>query len=90
MFKVSEADAKKLAEVAAEAKKIAGVTVRLVRAWLWVDGDTKPVKEALKELGFHYAPKKCKWYFTLEKGKCHYKKNIPWNEITGKYGEEVL
>ena len=90
MFKVSEEQAAKLAEVAAKAKKITGITVRLVGAWLWVDGDTKPVKEALKELGFHYACKKQKWYYNLEKGRFHYRKQIPWHEITGKYGEEVL
>ena len=90
MFKITDDEAKKLAEVAAKAKKLAGVTVRLVGAWLWVDGNTKDVKEDLKALGFHYACKKQKWYYNLEKGRFHYRKQIPWHEITGKYGEEVL
>lgn len=32
-------------------------------AWVWVHGDTKPVKEALKAAGFRWASGKKLWYF---------------------------
>ena len=40
-----------------------GLDIEVCGAWLWVGGDTKTHKDALKEHGFKWAPKKQKWSF---------------------------
>ena len=42
---------------------LAGLNLELCGNWLWVDGDTRTHKTALKEMKFRWAPKKKKWYF---------------------------
>lgn len=37
--------------------------IEICGTWVWVSGDTKPVKEGLKAAGFRWAPKKMKWYW---------------------------
>ena len=39
-----------------------GLTAELDREWLWVSGDTKPYRESLKALGFHYSGKRQAWW----------------------------
>ena len=36
--------------------------LKLDRDWCWVSGDTKPIKEDLKELGFRWSPRRKQWY----------------------------
>lgn len=36
--------------------------LKLDRDWVWVSGDTKPIKEDLKELGFRWSPRRKQWY----------------------------
>ena len=43
-----------------------GLAVEVCGAWVWVSGDTKPHKEALKQAGFKWASKKFMWYFRPE------------------------
>ena len=43
-----------------------GLQVDLVGCWLWVSGDTRPVKEKLKEHGFRWNKTRGKWYKALD------------------------
>ena len=36
--------------------------VKVDRDWCWISGDTKPIKEDLKELGFRWSPRRKQWY----------------------------
>ena len=36
--------------------------LKLDRDWVWVSGDTKPIKDDLKELGFRWSPRRKEWY----------------------------
>lgn len=38
------------------------VEVKVDRDWCWISGDTKPIKEDLKELGFRWSPRRKQWY----------------------------
>ena len=38
------------------------VEVKVDRDWAWISGDTKPIKEDLKELGFRWSPRRKQWY----------------------------
>ena len=64
------------------------ITIELVGSWVWVSGDTKEIKEKLKELGFKWASKKKMWYYGEMKSKNPTPKSM--EEIKSKYGSETL
>ena len=40
-----------------------GCTIEIIGNWIWISGDTKNYKEALKELKFRWAPNKKAWSY---------------------------
>ncbi|MCT7513472.1 hypothetical protein [Aliarcobacter cryaerophilus] len=64
------------------------ITIELVGSWVWVSGDTREIKEKLKEIGFKWASKKRMWYFGEMKSKNPTPKSM--EEIKNKYGSETL
>jgi len=64
------------------------IIIELVGTWIWVSGDTKEIKEKLKELGFKWASKKMMWYYGEMKSKNPTPKSM--EEIKSKYGSETL
>jgi hypothetical protein len=62
-----------------------GVNVWLVGKWVWIDGDTKPAKDALKDLGCRWAPKHCRWYWRHESHRSR-GNGGSFYEIATKYG----
>ena len=64
------------------------IIIELVGSWVWVSGDTKEIKDKLKELGFKWASKKRMWYFGEMKSKNPTPKSM--EEIKSKYGSETL
>ena len=64
------------------------ITIELVGSWIWVNGDTREIKEKLKEIGFKWASKKRMWYFGEMKSKNPTPKSM--EEIKNKYGSESL
>jgi len=67
-----------------------GITIELVGYWLWVTGNTYPVRAALKTAGFLFAPKKVAWYFRTAEYKVSQSSGKSLDEIRNKYGSEVL
>jgi len=63
------------------------IVIELVGSWIWLSGNTKEIKDKLKELGFKWASKKKMWYYGEMKGKSHGEKSL--DEIKGKYGSKV-
>jgi hypothetical protein len=49
-------------------KGIEGLELEMNGSWLWVKGDTKANKEALKNAGCWFAPKKKMWYLAPMRG----------------------
>lgn len=43
--------------------KFRGIDVEICGDWVWVSGETKPIREGLKKAGYKFAAKKVKWYF---------------------------
>jgi hypothetical protein len=64
------------------------ITIELVGSWIWLSGDTKEIKDKLKELGFKWAFKKKMWYYGEMKGKSHGEKSL--DEIKDKYGSKTF
>ncbi len=67
-----------------------GITIELVGYWIWVTGDTYPVRAILKDAGFFFAPKKLAWYFRTAEYKVSKGGKKSLDEIRDKYGSEVL
>lgn len=73
--------------------KLDGISVELCGSWLWIDGDTRPHKDALKAAGCRWSPNKKKWYWRHEEegGKrWHSKKKYTMDEIRAAHGSEWL
>ena len=61
------------------------ITIELVGSWIWLSGDTKEIKDKLKDdLGFKWASKKKMWFYGEMKGRNPKEKSM--EEIKGKYG----
>lgn len=66
-----------------------GIIIELVGAWIWVTGETMPVRKQLKEAGLFFAYKKLAWYFRSDEYKTRGgKKSL--SEIKRKYGSERI
>ena len=65
------------------------ITIEVVGHWIWVTGNTYPVKTALKTAGLLFASKKVAWYYRAEEYKTKGgKKSL--DEIRRKYGSEII
>lgn len=62
-----------------------GVDIEIIGTWVWVTGDTKPVKEKLKELGFKWAGKKQAWYWYPGEYKSKSRKEYSLDDIRGMH-----
>lgn len=71
--------------------RCAGVTVELCGRWLWVSGDTRPIKDSLKAVGFRWAAKKKQWYWhPSDEPRKPRRRSASMQEIRTKYGSRVL
>lgn len=68
---------------------IQGVIVEVCGSWVWVSGETKPVKDLLKTAGFKFAMKKVAWYWHSGEYKHFAKgKNYSLEEIRHIHGSQ--
>jgi len=66
-----------------------GIIIEVVGNWIWVTGNTRPVKTQLKAAGLFFASKKVAWYYRSEEYKTTgSKKSL--DEIREKYGSEQV
>jgi len=66
-----------------------GIVIELVGRWLWVSGNTYPVRKALSEAELSYHGKKKVWFYNPDE----YKRrgtNKSLDEIKAKYGSERI
>ena len=66
-----------------------GIIIELVGQWIWCTGETKPVKQQLKEAGLFFASKKIAWYYRSDEYKTKGGKKT-LDEIRAKYGSETV
>lgn len=77
--------AEKLAEVIG--RSLPDIRIMLVGTWLWVDGETRPVRDQLKELGFQWHSERGKWYWNTGNYR-RGRSNADFGAIAAKYGYE--
>ena len=71
--------------------RLRGITVELCGSWLWISGDTRPVKDDLKAAGCKWAAKKSMWYWhPSDAAPIRRHRSTSMAEIRGKYGSRVL
>lgn len=65
-----------------------GITIEVCGWWVWLGGDTKAVKEAIKAAGYRWAKNKSMWYYPgcPSKGRGSY----DMDEIREVYGSEKI
>jgi flagellin-specific chaperone FliS len=64
------------------------ITIEVVGSWIWVSGNTKHIKDDLKDLSFRYAHKKGMWYYGEKVRNGGKTKSM--EEIKAKYGCETI
>lgn len=68
--------------------KMPGLMIELCGSWLWVTGNTKEHKDALKALHFNWSKNKNAWYFHFEPFRKKSKNKVSLDEIRNMYGSE--
>ncbi|MCL2619377.1 MAG: DnaJ domain-containing protein [Defluviitaleaceae bacterium] len=63
-----------------------GIVIEIIGCFVWVSGDTKPHREALKALKFRWHSKKLCWYLAPEDYKPRSRKDYDMDEIRHMYG----
>ena len=63
-----------------------GLSIEVCGAWVWITGDTRTHKEALKASGFKWANKKKAWYYRPADYKSRGRGKVSLDEIRAKYG----
>ena len=64
------------------------IIIEVVGSWIWLSGETKVIKDTLKDIGFKWASKKKMWYYGEMKGRSHKEKSL--DQIKCKYGCETV
>lgn len=68
-----------------------GLEVELCGSWLWIGGDTKQHKDALKAAGCKWSQNKGLWYWRHpEEGRKWRKTKTTMSDIRTKYGSQVF
>lgn len=62
------------------------VNLWLIGTWVWVEGDTKPIKEQLKQLGYQWHSKRVCWYYQNDGYKHRFNSKESFSGLAEKYG----
>jgi hypothetical protein len=65
------------------------ITIELVGKWIWISGNTYPIKEDLKKLGFLFSGNKKLWYWRTDENKRSNMKPLDMDKIRNKYGSDT-
>lgn len=63
-----------------------GLHLEVCGTWLWVTGQTYPIRNTLKNLGFRYSSNKLSYYYRQEDYRSSTQKPIPMDLIREKFG----
>jgi len=66
------------------------VNVELIGSFLWLSGNTRPYKDAIKALAFKWSTNKNAWYLAPENYVKRSKKQFSMNDIRNMYGSEAV
>jgi curved DNA-binding protein CbpA len=67
-----------------------GVIIEVCGSWVWLSGDTRPHKDAIKAAGFWWASKKSMWYFRPQDYKSSNRGSWDMDKIRDEYGSSEV
>ena len=81
-----------LLELLEAARRLPCLHLEVCGSWLWATGSTKPVKDQLKALGFHFSANKKAWYWhdPSEKRRFRSRRRYSMDEIREAHGSRVI
>lgn len=89
--KTSISAEKELREVIEKIVVLDNIVIEICGTWIWVSGETYPVKDSLKKAGFKFAGKKKKWYYSPEgTAKKKRRGSYSMDKIRKTYGSKVV
>ncbi|MBL7819937.1 MAG: hypothetical protein JNL65_04925 [Saprospiraceae bacterium] len=62
------------------------IFIELVGVWVWITGNTYPIRTYLKENGFYYSKPKKAWYFRAEEHRAKYSSKMELSVLRDIYG----
>ena len=86
--KTNNKDDDKFKNIINELIKYNELTIEIIGSWLWISGNTYPLRDMIKNLGLLWSKGRKKWYYTADTidGKnTHYKKKT-YEELKNNYG----
>ena len=94
----SNSDVRKTTETPSEFREIISVLlnienieIELCGSWLWIGGNTKENKYALKAAGCRWSRSKTKWYWRHEEKGCYWSRGkASMSDIRNKYGSSFI
>lgn len=66
------------------------VVIEVIGSWIWVTGNTKPVREELKARGFKFSPNKLAWYWQYGDYRKKNGNQYSMDEIRAMWGSEEV
>ncbi len=69
---------------------IQNIVIEIIGSWLWISGETRPVKDDLKKYGFRYAFKKRAWSWHEGAYKKRSKRVLSLDEMRSFYGNKIV
>ena len=66
------------------------VDIEICGSWVWVTGDTRPVKDQLKQAGFKWANNKKAWFWHSPEEKSRNRRKMSLDEIRALHGSESV
>lgn len=88
--KTTAADMAEYAEILQKLFSLDGIEIELCGSWLWITGDTRTVKDYLKEWGCKWSKNKSAWYWYSGEYHRHSKRRFSLDEIRDMHGSETI
>ena len=87
-------DATEYAFIINQLIKIGGISIEICGSWIWLSGDTKPVKEKIKAFDTResmrrgWSKNKAMWYFSPKGYRKRSSKKMEYEEIKNMFGSQ--
>lgn len=66
------------------------VLIEVIGSWIWISGDTRPIREDLKQKGFRFSHNKLAWYWYYGDYHKFTKRQYSMDEIRMMWGSEEV
>lgn len=66
------------------------VLIEVIGSWIWISGDTRPIREELKDKGFKFSHNKAAWYWYYGEYRKFSKQVFSMDDIRSMWGSEEI